>query len=656
MGLLKDEWNSTAFRLEIQNTNYPYKLAKEFNNLARQLDGYSCDHLAMSFDRWRLPVYRAPSSVQATCVHSTSTVPNENGGIFCRGFDSSSSYLSTLYTMDFMPRLNPVLVDASEIVNYWLTKYPTAEARTFRLNKTVDSQGRSVFLYEVKQVFTLSELLVFLQGKKTLGSYKIYTNTKGVEQTLLSTVTANSQSGGYRDVVTPFQWVMSSGASGTGFFAYLASCFSKTTWGSGAPIPRFFSSESSALHVIGLSLPDVSPALLDKGTYSTYIIYGTEKEWSRYFNGSGMMWSFNEDDVKDPDDDDLNKPITPGQPDNPEDDDDGDGDNESDDVEYPQPGYVPSAYSRYWIRKSDLANLKDFLFSQTFLNDIKRLWTNPGEYIVDCTFYPLIADSLGIVGGQEQILVGNMNSGLTGYIYPDGVSSYHYGGGFKIEPYYNSYLDYEPYTTMSIYIPYIGVRPLNASRITGHTLKLAYTFDFGTRQITAHLGLDGDMTLSGGDLGNALDQYTGSFGVSFPFSGSQNNQMVLNILQQSSKVISSAGAIAGGIATGNIASVAAGVYGMTTTSGHLTAETYGTLTPTAGLYSPQIPYLIINRPITAEPAGYKEREGYSAAYSGKVSSFTGFLKCATAEIPQSGTMTDSENKEIVRLLKEGVYL
>lgn len=66
MGLLIDEWNSAAFRLEIQNTNYPYKLAKEFNNLAKQLDGYSCDHLAMSFDRWRLPVYRAPSSVPAT--------------------------------------------------------------------------------------------------------------------------------------------------------------------------------------------------------------------------------------------------------------------------------------------------------------------------------------------------------------------------------------------------------------------------------------------------------------------------------------------------------------------------------------------------------------------------------------------------------------
>lgn len=378
--------------------------------------------------------------------------------------------------------------------------------------------------------------------------------------------------------------------------------------------------------------------------------------WKALITASGMPWSDKIEDVTKPEDDDLNKPTEPGQPDNPEDDDPGDGDNISDDIDYPDPGYVPNAYSRYWIRPTDLPDFKDFLFSQTFLDDIKRLWTNPGEYIVDCTFYPLIADGLGLTGQLEEIMVGNLNSGLSGYIYPDGVSTYHYAGGFKVEPYYGSYLDYEPYTTISIYIPYIGVRPLNASRITGHTLKLAYTFDFGTRQITAHLGLDGNMTIDGGDLGNALDQYTGSFGVSFPFSGSQNNQMVLNILQQSSKVISSAGAIAGGIATGNIASVGAGVYGMTTSSGHLTAETYGSLTPTAGLYSPQIPYLIINRPVTAEPKDYQRREGYSAAYSGKVAEFSGFLKCATAEIPQSGTMTDVECKEIVRLLKEGIYL
>lgn len=531
-----------------------------------------------------------------------------------------------------------------------------------------------------------------------LTSYSIYTNkTDGTEQTLVKAYDYSAQAGTSFDL---YDMYVPCSAKGTltgldgksGYVAYMHSLLAHkhptsnvqnmSAWigripmyvGHGGEIltgkikgaVNMFSVTSDTPFSPVPFMAAINPGwskwtILNSAPYGSSVkaIYYTVadlKTWKTLITASGMPWSDKLEDVTNPEDDDLNKPTEPGQPDNPEDDDDGDGDNISDDIEYPSPGYVPSAYTRYWLRPVDLPDLKDFLFSQTFLDDIKRLWTNPGEYIVDCTFYPLIADSLGLSGQLEEIVVGNMNSGISGYVYPDGVSAYHYGGGFKVEPYYGSYLDYEPYTTISIYIPYIGVRPLNASRITGHTLKLAYTFDFGTRQITAHLGLDGDMTLAGGDLGNALDQYTGSFGVSFPFSGSQNNQMVLNILQQSSKVISSAGAIAGGIATGNIASVAAGVYGMTTTSGHLTAETYGSLTPTAGLYSPQIPYLIINRPITAEPKDYRAREGYSAAYSGKVSGFSGFLKCATAEVPQSGTMTDSENKEIVRLLKEGVYL
>ena len=166
------------------------------------------------------------------------------------------------------------------------------------------------------------------------------------------------------------------------------------------------------------------------------------------------------------------------------------------------------------------------------------------------------------------------------------------------------------------------------------------------------------MTIAGGSLGNALDSFTGSFGVSQPFSGTQNNQMVLNVLQQSAGVISGLGAIAGGVATANPGAVAKGAGSVIggIASGSLTPETYGTLTPTAGLYSPQIPYLIIDRPIAAEPKDYRTLEGYSAAYSGYVSGFSGFLKCSVAEIPQKGTMSEQEQNEIISLLTGGIYI
>lgn len=664
MGLLKDEWNSTAFFKIVQGNNYPYTALKNaYNTMDAKgnTSGNMNTSLVFNWNNLRYPGRHSNNIIVRAFLNTSSQIYKDT-------FDGlaphNQNVLNNIYSLEYMPRLCPVMQSAKTVAEsirdsqYYSAQYHVEVKRSYAAYSPSTSGyypelhiSKSQPISDFIDALSDDDLCVF--------SYKIYENKSTGINGIISNW--NASSGVVYDTFTPMMFKATAtnpGNFNTGFTAYLSSVLPPNMSFSPIGDMRWVEYDSTPY---GLKVACF--ANIESGIYSTSnqsIIYGSKAAWIRFFDKSGFEWSFDEKVVQDPDSPDIRKPIEPGQPDNPEDDKDGDGDNESDEVEYPIPGYVPNAYTRYWLRPTDLSELKDFLFSQTFLNDIRRLWTDPGEYVVDCTFYPLIATGLGLTSYLEEIMIGNMNSGLTGYIYPDGVSSYHYGGGFAIEPYYNSYLDYEPYTTISIYIPYIGVRPLNASRITGHTLKLAYTFDFGTRQITAHLGLDGDMTLNGGNLGNALDQYTGSFGVSFPFSGSQNNQMVLNILQQSSKVISSAGAIAGGIATGNIAGVAAGVAagvsGMITTSGHLTAETYGTLTPTAGLYSPQIPYLIINRPITAEPAGYKEREGYSAAYSGKVSSFTGFLKCATAEIPQAGTMTDSENKEIVRLLKEGVYL
>ena len=189
----------------------------------------------------------------------------------------------------------------------------------------------------------------------------------------------------------------------------------------------------------------------------------------------------------------------------------------------------------------------------------------------------------------------------------------------------------------------------------GPTIGIGYTFDFNTRQVTAHLGLDGQ---GFGDLGNALDSFTGSFGVAFPLSGSQANQVALNVLQSTTQIVTSAGAIAGGVATGNVAEVYGGAVGIGSQflgGKSIKPESMGTLTPTAGLYAPQIPYLIINRPIAALPSKWVEDMGYSAGYSGKVSSFTGYLQALQVELNTTANMTEQEQQEITNLLLGGIY-
>lgn len=387
--------------------------------------------------------------------------------------------------------------------------------------------------------------------------------------------------------------------------------------------------------------------------------FATKKDWETLLNAGGCPWSYNLDIVRSPDGKGLHKPTTPGQPDNPVDTGDGDGDNISDSIEYPNPEYTPNAYKRYWLTSGQVQQFKDFLFKGTFLDNVKRLWTDPAEYIIDLTYYPVKPDMLGFTGDLQEITVGDIASGVQGLLLPDNSQMVIYAGSVDITRYYNSYLDYEPYTSIDIFLPYIGVRSLNTSQIMGHTLCCAYYLDVNTLQITAALGLDGDISLSGGSLGNVLTQYTSSFGVRFPLSGTAANQMILNVVQQVAGVVSGAAALVGGVATGNVAAIAGGAAttaGAVISGGQTAPITYGSVSPMSGLYAPQIPYLIINHPILAEPEGYNDKHGYSSAYAGKVSEFTGYLECLEVKLNADNTMSETEQNAIISMLKGGIYV
>ena len=385
-------------------------------------------------------------------------------------------------------------------------------------------------------------------------------------------------------------------------------------------------------------------------------ILTNQTTWEDIFTGSGMPWSYNEDLVKSPDDGGLNKPDISGQPDNPTDDTPGTGDNTSDIVEYPSPLYIPNAtvYDRYFLTPNQVPDVKKFLFSDTFVANVRRLWTNPAEYVISLVCYPFDVDSTGLTTTSGVVSVGGVSSNIAAAALTDKGVPYFYGGSVYVDKYYNSYLDYEPYTSIDIYIPYIGVRPLNVSQVVGHTLCIGYYIDLNTQQITALIGLDGQ----GGNLGQVVTQFVGSIGIQTPLSGTSAQDMIRNIVAQTSGLITGVGAIAGGIMGANPALLASGVASTSNAllgGGHTAPSYYGSLSPVSGLYTPQVAYLIINRPRQAMPAAYLTQQGFSSNYSGKVSQFSGYLECASVNISSTNTMTEQEQQEIINLLTGGIY-
>ena len=389
-----------------------------------------------------------------------------------------------------------------------------------------------------------------------------------------------------------------------------------------------------------------------------HYIVASKSTWKNLLNASGMAWSEDYNIVISPDGKGLNKPTFPGQPTNPVDTGDGDGDNISDTIEYPDIGYIPNStvYDRYFLSPNQIVDIKKFLFSDTFIDNIKRIWTNPAEYVISLCYYPFDINSTGIITTDTTVSIGGITSDVEALAATDSGIPYFYGGAVDVGNYYNSYLDYEPYTSIDIYIPYIGVRPLNVSQVVGHRLCIGYYIDFNTQQITALIGLDGDSS----NLGQVVTQYIGTVGVNTPLSGTSAQDVTRNIVTQTAGLITGVGALAGGVATGNIAAAAVGASSTISTltgSGQTSPNYYGSLSPISGLISPQSAYLIINRPIAAEPEKFKEQVGYSSCYSSiGLGAYSGFLKCAAVDIPATSNMTEEEQREIEQLLLGGVYI
>lgn len=708
------EWQNSPSTFRIQNENYVGKGLVNFCKIYRGYDGFMTNINPYYGMNWLGEIdntVRVPASVNLFYGSEAGMCTDGNGITSASTTQMLGAVGSipnkaenTTNILDYTPRLYVELVPLQDFVtndlagfgSFWLDKFIFD---TYPIDK---SYGFAPYNISLSGIPSISGD----DGYYVLRSYKIYTNkTDGTEQDLLfNSFSATTSSGKIYDTWTPLKRLQygSTGYSypeGIVYYPYMKQFSARTitAWD-----PYLITTDNSTIGQAGLmgagtdilagvnvvyayksvdgqynefsENPFVSRNRMPGGTdanwgkfttspftghennsnKATRFVVATLKEWKKICSGSGMPWSRNLDDVTKPGDEDLNKPVTPGQPDDPTDPGGGDGDNISDDIPLPDVEFFPNnnAYNRYWIKSSDLTNLQDWIFGETFLNDIRRLWNDPAEYLINISFYPfngLIHDPANVV--TSAISIGNLTSDISANMMLNGYSAKFNGGSLKITEYYGSYLDYAPYTSAEIYIPYIGYRQLNINDIMNKTLELIYAVDWDTNQLTATIMADS----------HPLTVFSGSFGIKLALSGTNANQVAETISRGVFSTLTSTGyAIANG-AMGNVSGAVsegmnAGNSALNTALDvQVSPRQFGHPTPATGLYNTQIPHLIIHRPIKAEPSKYISMHGYSAGYSGKVSEFSGFLKCSAVDLKADETLSAQEQQEITNLLLGGIY-
>lgn len=430
-----------------------------------------------------------------------------------------------------------------------------------------------------------------------------------------------------------------------------------------------------------------------------YTIFRNVSELQQSLNNWGFPYTFDYDSAYTKNMSDFPDYVPNGQKDNPTGGGDGDGDNSSDSISFPSPVDVfsPSAlggYNTLFMSPAEFEQFVKILWTPVIksLGDALSVYFNQQpltESVINMYYVPFdLKTQLDFSGTKTQqradLTLAWSDTPFTARLLVSNVSRELMGGGeLDVNEYYGSFLDYSPYTSVDIWLPYIGYKPLDVDKVMGKKITLKWFVDV----------VNGGLTCVILANGQPINTYTGQIGIDLAITGrdyaTKIRRVVDNIgglVGSVNKGVSAAASGIGAIAAGGAGAGAAGAGAEVSAAGGASAAGsilssvggsvlggagnvaqalmqqpttthYGTVDGENWLLMPQVAHLKITRTITATPADYIELRGYPASYTGTVGGFSGFLLADSLNMSAPAGATDDEIAAIrSAILNEGVII
>lgn len=285
--------------------------------------------------------------------------------------------------------------------------------------------------------------------------------------------------------------------------------------------------------------------------------------------------------------------------------------------------------------KSEVQQFGAWLWSSNILDQITRMFNSPidaviGFHMIYCT---------PITGASKTIKAGYLDSPVSA---PEVTDQYKDidCGTIAVPEYYRNALDYDN-TRISLFLPFIGIVPLDTAQVMGSSLSILYRVDVLTGTCLAQVSVIKENSNA------VMYTYQGNCSVQIPLTATTYTGMVGALLSGIS-----AGA---SIMTGNImGAVSAGIEGaMRAGTGLTGVRQSGTLGANAGALGIRIPYVIITHPVSVMPDDFNSLEGLPSAELVPLSSVNGFTRVTYVHL-ENIPATSQEIEEITGLLQTGV--
>ena len=159
---------------------------------------------------------------------------------------------------------------------------------------------------------------------------------------------------------------------------------------------------------------------------------------------------------------------------------------------------------------------QDFEYFDGKLKD-EFLTTNPIDSIISLQRFPFEIPHIGTT--KAPIKLGKATATAEGYTTFSPFNSIVFAGKSIFPRFGNCFLDYEPYTSYELYVPFCGTTKIRAADILGHTLNIQMQIDLFTGSCTAYIMADKLV----------IETMNGSCGVDQTISGAQTATMNANI-------------------------------------------------------------------------------------------------------------------------------
>lgn len=277
-----------------------------------------------------------------------------------------------------------------------------------------------------------------------------------------------------------------------------------------------------------------------------------------------------------------------------------------------------------------LNQLGGFLWGANIFDEFSLVNSNPIENIISCKNIPI-----SLSGTDEIIHLGNVDTGTNGVKVSSNFSTLNVGQ-IALPTKYNSFLDFAPYTKVTIYLPYIGFKEIDATIAIGKTLKVAYVADVITGGCIAQIFINGVR----------FYEFSGEMGVDIPITAS-------NRAQVEASYISNAVGMGASLASGNITGAVDSVLASATAKYNYSST--DTPNPNCVASVNRTCYVIIERPTYQELSQFNHTKGKMCNISKTIGSLKGFTIC-DANIDLKGiTATEQEKQEISSILSSGFF-